>query len=248
MCLCYSSLVDHVHPAFKFRNHAHWFALLLIAAAASLLAQAPGDRDDAGVYSPGDGILSPKFVQAIPVELPQDTALLRERHVCVIEVVVGIDGKASNFRLLSPPSALDNFAAAAIAKSQLIPGLRKKKPVPVRLTVIVPFTNDHPVAALQSDLIAEKRLQVPRVTHSEDVELTEDALRHGIQGDVSVRLIVSEKGIPENIQLVNKLGYGLDQSVLQAISQYKFKPATMDGVPFAFPTTIEVNFQARREN
>jgi protein TonB len=46
--------------------------------------------------------------------------------------------------------------------------------------------------------------------------------------------------------LVKSVGYGLDESALEAVGEYRFEPATLNGKPIAVRVTVEVNFQLRR--
>jgi TonB family protein len=43
--------------------------------------------------------------------------------------------------------------------------------------------------------------------------------------------------------VVRKLDYGLDQSALDAVRRYRFKPAMRNGEPVPTMVTIEVNFR-----
>jgi periplasmic protein TonB len=82
----------------------------------------------------------------------------------------------------------------------------------------------------------------PRVLHSVEPEFTEDARRANFQGSVSIKLIVDSQGNPQNVQLVRHLGMGLDEKALEAVRQYKFKPAMYQGHPVSVQIVIDVDF------
>ena len=82
----------------------------------------------------------------------------------------------------------------------------------------------------------------PEVLHSVEPEFTEDARRANFQGSVSIRLIVDSQGNPQNVQLVHPLGMGLDQKAIEAVRQYKFKPAMYQGHPVSVQIIIEMSF------
>ena len=44
-------------------------------------------------------------------------------------------------------------------------------------------------------------------------------------------------------QVVRPLGMGLDEKAIEAVKQYRFKPATYKGHPVAVRVNIEVNFR-----
>jgi protein TonB len=43
--------------------------------------------------------------------------------------------------------------------------------------------------------------------------------------------------------VVRHLGMGLDEKAVEAVKQYKFKPATLQGKPVPVEVNIEVNFR-----
>jgi protein TonB len=82
----------------------------------------------------------------------------------------------------------------------------------------------------------------PEVIHSVEPEFTEDARRTNFQGSVSIKLIVDSQGNPQNVQLVRHLGMGLDEKAVEAVKQYKFKPAMYQGHPVSVQIVIDVDF------
>jgi TonB family protein len=50
-------------------------------------------------------------------------------------------------------------------------------------------------------------------------------------------------GKPQNVRTVRGVGNGLDQKAVDAVKQYRFKPAMLDGKPKAESLNVEVNFQ-----
>jgi TonB family protein len=72
---------------------------------------------------------------------------------------------------------------------------------------------------------------------------SEDARVAKYQGKVVLYVEVGSDGMPHNIRIVRGLGFGLDENAVDAVSQWKFKPGTRDGVPVTVAATIEVNFR-----
>lgn len=55
----------------------------------------------------------------------------------------------------------------------------------------------------------------------------------GVEGSVIIEITIDERGNLTNSKLVQRLGYGIDERVLTAVQQWRFKPATRDGVAIA---------------
>ena len=76
-----------------------------------------------------------------------------------------------------------------------------------------------------------------------DPEFSEEARKAKFSGNVEVYLWVDEQGNPSHIKVARGVGMGLDEKAVEAVRQYKFKPAMQNGKPVKVDLYIEVNFQ-----
>lgn len=83
----------------------------------------------------------------------------------------------------------------------------------------------------------------PILIYSPDPEFSDEARRAKYQGVCIVGLIVDPSGNPQRVHIVRPLGMGLDEKALDAVRQYKFKPAEFKGKAVAVEVNIEVNFR-----
>lgn len=83
----------------------------------------------------------------------------------------------------------------------------------------------------------------PILVYSPDPEFSDEARRAKYQGVCVVGLIVDAQGNPQRVHIVRPLGMGLDEKAMEAVRQYKFKPAIFHGHPVAVEVDIEVNFR-----
>ncbi|MGD1105789.1 MAG: energy transducer TonB [Terracidiphilus sp.] len=87
-------------------------------------------------------------------------------------------------------------------------------------------------------------ISAPQVKHRVTAQYTDEAKRANYQGVCLIGLIVNAQGDPVNVHVVRPLGMGLDEKAIEAIKQYKFKPAMKDGkTPVPVMVTIEVDFR-----
>lgn len=82
----------------------------------------------------------------------------------------------------------------------------------------------------------------PQLIHKVEPEFTDAARRTKYQGVASIGLIVDAQGNPEGIHVVRHLGMGLDEKAVEAVRQYKFKPAMFQGHAVPVQMVIDVNF------
>ncbi len=86
-------------------------------------------------------------------------------------------------------------------------------------------------------------VSAPIVIHFVEPEFTEQARRGNYQGTVGIQLIVDAQGNPQDAHVVHRLGMGLDEKALEAVRQYRFKPAMYQGHPVAVQLVIDVDFR-----
>jgi outer membrane biosynthesis protein TonB len=59
-----------------------------------------------------------------------------------------------------------------------------------------------------------------------------------------VGVTVDTAGIPQDICVLRKAGYGLDRKALESVAEYRFKPGTLHGKPVPVRLAIGVRFDA----
>lgn len=63
-------------------------------------------------------------------------------------------------------------------------------------------------------------------------------------GDATIQLKIDMQGLPQDVVLIKSTGSDeLDASALEAVRQYRFKPAMKDGDPIAVVLKVEVHFR-----
>ncbi len=105
-----------------------------------------------------------------------------------------------------------------------------------------------PAASSDSDKSGVNKSGVtpPVPVWTPEADLTPEARRAGIKrGMVQVTTIVDVDGQPKDIRVFKSFGYGLDESAVAAVRQYRFKPAIdrRTGKPVEFLLTVQVNFK-----
>jgi protein TonB len=83
----------------------------------------------------------------------------------------------------------------------------------------------------------------PVVIYSVDPEFSDEARRAKYQGTCLVALIVDEHGNPTHVHVERSIGMGLDEKAVEAVKQYRFKPAYYRGRPVAVEMIVVVNFR-----
>jgi len=85
-------------------------------------------------------------------------------------------------------------------------------------------------------------VSMPKVIYSVDPEFSEEARKAKVSGDVAVSLWVDEHGNPTHVRVMHGMGMGLDEKAVEAVKQYRFKPAMENGRPVKVEMYVVVNF------
>lgn len=86
-------------------------------------------------------------------------------------------------------------------------------------------------------------VSAPEVIHSVQPQFTPEARRQNYQGVVAVQLIVDSQGFPQDVRVVRHLGLGLDEEAVDAVKQYRFRPAKYEGRSVSVQMVIDVDFR-----
>jgi len=118
-------------------------------------------------------------------------------------------------------------------------------------TVRASFSDDFVEAALRTGGTLEYSMKAtptevsaPKVTRAVELQLSDKELsEQPAVSNVVVRAIVDEQGIPRNLEITKSAGSLVDQKAIAAVSQYRFKPATVGNQPTWAAVSIAIKIQ-----
>lgn len=89
---------------------------------------------------------------------------------------------------------------------------------------------------------AGKRPTPPRLLSKVEPQYSEEARKRGIQGTVTLSVEIGEDGRVHNAKVLKSLGSGLDEKAVEAVKQWKFRPAQRNGTAVKTSAQIELSF------
>ena len=90
-----------------------------------------------------------------------------------------------------------------------------------------------------------KEIKPPRATYSPQPEYDHESRKAKTEGVVVLYMIVTKEGRPKDVAVMKSLTPRLDEQAIKTVSQWRFDPATKDGVPVAVKINVEVSFHVR---
>lgn len=93
-----------------------------------------------GVFHVGGGVSPPRAVYSPEPEFSEEARKAKYQGVCTLGLVVGVDGRATNIRVLSSLGmGLDEKAIEAVKNWKFEPAMKDGHPVPVEIALEVDF-------------------------------------------------------------------------------------------------------------
>jgi len=71
------------------------------------------------------------------------------------------------------------------------------------------------------------------------------ARAYRVQGAIALRAVIDKEGNVSRVCILQALGAGIDDDVVMAVRQWKYRPYLLDGKPVEIQTTIKANFGLR---
>ena len=101
-------------------------------------------------------------------------------------------------------------------------------------------------AAVGRDVVEHSAVSggpVPVPIFSPEPEYSEEARKAKFQGTVTLSVEVDASGRVRNVNVMRRLGLGLDEKAIEAVQRWRFKPATMGGQPVPMLAEVRVSFR-----
>ena len=86
-------------------------------------------------------------------------------------------------------------------------------------------------------------VSAPRLMYKKEPDYSEEARQAKYQGAVLLVIEIAPDGYADSMWTSHMLGLGLDEKAMEAVLQWRFKPAMKDGNPVRVRAQVEVNFR-----
>ena len=98
------------------------------------------------------------------------------------------------------------------------------------------------LGSLASGIASDHDVRVALPMVAPDPPITRNKLPDWLRGDVIVEVTIDEQGNVVKTVVLQTVGYGLDVMVVDTLKQWRFSPATIDGVKVASRQDVHFHF------
>jgi TonB family protein len=88
-------------------------------------------------------------------------------------------------------------------------------------------------------------IEPPQLVREVRASYTDQARRRAVEGDVVLEIVVRADGSVGDVRTKRGLGAGLDQKAIEAVRQWRFRPARRHGAPVDVVVEVAVEFKLR---
>jgi TonB family protein len=198
-------------------------------------AQAPE-----GVHDLGGGVSPPRIRFKVEPEYSKEARAALLAGTVLLQVIVGTDGKARDFKVLrSIGLGLDENAIAAVSRWEFEPGTKGGQPVNVQAKIQVNFRLGNTKGITWH--LGRVVFQLPQGASRPVIEKT--SRPHTADGTLgataTLTFDIDESGTPKNIQIEKGSAEDWANDVTAVLRKWRFTPASKDGAPVSVPCTMD---------
>ena len=115
-----------------------------------------------------------------------------------------------------------------------------KKPA-AQIAEKIPAAGSPYGSLFQGDILGSEVLPAIPINFP-DPPISRSELTPGIQGDVVVEITIDTQGNITDKKLLQTIGYGIEEKILATLANWRFKPATKDGIAIASKQDVHFHF------
>ncbi len=186
------------------------------------------------------------FLMHLPDMVATDLGKAAKQKVYVVQQV----------RFRPPPPQQEEQKIEVRKKKVPIPDPTPDEPEPIRVVdeiqpeldiptddTVFGIPEGPPSAEPDGPIMVGGDVRAPEKIAAPQPQYTEIARKARIQGVVIVQAIIDKDGNVTNVKVLKGLPMGLEEAAVEAIKQWRFKPATLNGRPVTVYYNLTVNFK-----
>ena len=217
---------------------------------------ASGDADSSKALEFFMVEVKPKILYAVKFAHPEEALRDSLEGKVFLKFIVNVDGSVSDVRVMRGPEVFHQAAIDGISQYRFKPAEHNGKPVAVWMTQPVSFrlpkqqtTPPVPIVADSSEakVLEFFRVEVkPKVMHSVKPVHPDEALRDSLEGKVFLKFMVNEDGSVSDVSVLRGQEV-FHQAAIDAVLQFRYKPAEHNGKVVPVWMTQPISFQLPKE-
>jgi TonB family protein len=195
----------------------------------------------AGVYKVGNGVSAPRLLHKVEPEYSKEARKARLTGTVLLRVIVGMDGKASDLKVVRGLGlGLDESAIAAVSAWRFEPSVKDGQPVNVFAQIEVNFRLVEKQSKAgwylsRAEFHLPPGASRPIIEKGSPPHVADDA----VGANATATFDINEKGEAVDVRIDKASDDAWGRDVVNAIRKWRFAPASKDGVPISVSCTMD---------
>ena len=198
---------------------------------------------------PSTTVVPPAVVSSKPPIYTTEALMAGIEGIVTLEAAVDLQGGIRILRVVKELGyGLDQRAMGAVLDWKFAPATRNGVAVESITQIDVEFKLPPRDPGVHEFTIIEKKglgLEPPTVISRVEPQYSPEAREKRYQGTVRLQITVNKDGTVTVNRVVTELGLGLDEKAVEALQQWKFRPAMRNGEPVSVTLNVEVHFNLK---
>jgi TonB family protein len=215
-------------------------------------------EDGRPIYSfeAGGSLTEPQVIVKHPTDFTAEAIQANIQGKVILQLVIDEQGLVFEIKVIRGlPLGLTEVAISSVQHWRFAPATLDGEPVAVEYVLTISFIRDLPdedpsqleiIGEYQGRYIYSYRegcpLSAPQILDTTEPEYPEEARNARIAGAVILAAVIDESGWVVEVKVLRGLPLGLTESAVDAVRQWRFTPAALDGEPVMVQQVLTLRF------
>ena len=193
----------------------------------------------------GTNVMADRLIHRVDPEIPSGLEGHPPMGLIILSVVVGKNGKVQQVTVVRGDKGdprLDSAAVKAVKQWRYEPYVYQGKPITVRTAILLRMPKSE--SAVEEPVRVGGRVMESRLIHRVDPEYPAELKEARPSGQVILSIVIGKNGEVQQVEVLkgDEGDPGLNSAAANAVSQWRYRPFVLNGIPVPVRTTVVVHF------
>ena len=189
--------------------------------------------------------MADRLIHRVDPEIPSGLEGDGPLGLIILSVVVGKNGKVQQVTVVRGDKGdprLNSAAVNAVKQWRYEPYVFQGKPITVRTAIVLRMPKSE--SAVEEPVRVGGRVMESRLIHRVDPEFPTELKEARPSGQVILSIVIGKNGEVQQVEVLkgDEGDPGLNSAAANAVSQWRYKPFLLNGIPVPVKTTVVVRF------
>ncbi len=193
----------------------------------------------------GTNVMADRLIHRVDPEIPSGLESDGPLGLIILSIVVGKNGEVQEVTVVrgdKGDSRLNSAAVDAVRQWRYEPYVFQGKPIIVRTAVLLRVPKSE--SAVEEPVRVGGRIMESRLIHRVEPEYPAELKEARPSGQVMLSIVIGKNGEVQHVEVLRggEGNPGLNSTAASAVSQWRYKPFLLNGIPVPVKTTVVVRF------